>query len=283
MPIAYLPSPSTNGFDLGPLHFHAYGLMIALGALAGWAITRRRWARTGGDPDDVDAIAVWAVPAGLIGARVYHVVSDNELYRGHWMNALKIWDGGLGIWGGVAFGVAAGYVVARRRGLDVAALLDAVAPALPVAQAIGRFGNYFNQELFGRPTTLPWGLRIDVANRPAGYVQYATFHPTFLYEALWDLGLAAVLIWIVPRIAPRLRPGNLFVLYIAGYTLGRVWIEMLRIDHANKILGLRLNVWTCILVFVAAVFFLILRHLLTEPPQAGPAERTGSASAIPVD
>ena len=223
------------------------------------------------------------MPAGLVGARVYHVVSDNELYRGHWMNAFKVWDGGLGIWGGVAFGVAAGYVVARHRHLDVAALLDAVAPALPVAQAIGRFGNYFNQELFGRPTTLPWGLHIDVANRPAGYVQYATFHPTFLYEALWDLGLAAVLIWVVPRIVPRLRPGNLFVLYIAGYTLGRVWIEMLRIDHANKILGLRLNVWTCIVVFAAAVIFLIVRHLVTEPPRPGPAQLEDASETISID
>ncbi len=173
--------------------------------------------------------------------------------------------------------------MARRRHLDVAGLLDAVAPALPVAQAIGRFGNYFNQELFGRPTTLPWGLHIDVANRPAGYVQYATFHPTFLYEAVWDLGLAAVLVWVVPRIAPRLRPGNLFVLYIAGYTLGRVWIEMLRIDHANKILGLRLNVWTCVVVFAAAVIFLVVRHLVAVPPPSGAAELAGSAESISVD
>ena len=255
--ISSIPSPSSGSFHLGPLQLRAYGLMIALGVFAAIEIARHRWKERGGDPDAITTIALWAVPAGLVGARIYHVITDNELYRGRWLDAFKIWNGGLGIWGGVAAGVLVGAIVARRKGYDIPTLLDCVAPALPVAQAIGRLGNYFNQELFGGPSNLPWGLEIDPAHRPVGYEHTATFHPTFLYEALWNLALAALIIWVIPRVLPRLKTGRLFVVYIAGYTLGRLFVELMRVDPANRILGQRVNVWVSLIVLVCAVGYLI--------------------------
>jgi len=269
---AFIPSPGSNQIVLGPLHLRAYGLMIALGVFAAIEISRRRWAARGGDPDDISAIALWAVPAGLIGARIYHVITDNELYRGHWFDnpfaagaqsPLMIWNGGLGIPGGIALGVAVGVWAGRRRGMRLSAGLDVVAPAMAVAQAIGRLGNYFNQELFGRPTTLPWGLRIDLAHRPLGYQQFATFQPTFLYEALWNLALAAALIALDRRRV--LRPGRIFALYIGGYAVGRFFVESLRSDPANKILGLRVNIWTSIIAFAGVALFLAWKGLLRRP------------------
>ena len=267
-----IPSPGSNQITIGPLHLRAYGLMIALGVLVGIEIARRRWASRGGNPDDITSIALWAVPAGLIGARLYHVITDNELYRGHWFDnpfaagaksPLMIWNGGLGIPGGIALGVAVGVWLGHRRGLSLSVGLDVVAPALAVAQAIGRLGNYFNQELFGRPTSLPWGLRIDVANRQVGYEQFAAFHPTFLYEALWNLALAGLLVVIDRRRV--LRPGRIFALYVGGYAVGRFLVESLRIDNANRILGLRVNTWTSIVVFVAVALFLAVRGLIRRP------------------
>jgi prolipoprotein diacylglyceryl transferase len=225
--------------------------MIALGVLAAVALARHRWVARGGNGDDITALAVWAVPAGLVGARIYHVVTDPELFRGRWWHVFAVWEGGLGIPGGIAAGVIAGAVVARRRGLPVAQLLDVVAPALPLAQAIGRWGNWFNQELFGRPTTLPWALRVDPSHRPSGYRQFSTFHPTFLYESLWNLGLVVVLLVIERRV--HLRPGRLFVIYVGGYALGRLWVEDLRIDPANRIAGLRVNEWVSLVALAACV------------------------------
>jgi prolipoprotein diacylglyceryl transferase len=199
---------------------------------------------------------VWAVPAGLVGARAYHVITDPQLFRGHWHTVLYVWEGGLGIWGGIAVGVVVGLWVGRRRGLPSLPLLDCVAPALALAQAIGRWGNYWNQELFGGPTSLPWGLEIDASKRPAGYEQQATFHPTFLYESLWNLALCAFLLWLDRRV--RLRPGRLFVVYVAGYTFIRFFVERLRIDPANTILGLRVNEWTAAIVFAGAVSLLVV-------------------------
>jgi prolipoprotein diacylglyceryl transferase len=249
--LAALPAPPGNGIHVGPFELRAYGLTIALGVLAAVALARRRWAARGGDPDDITALALWAVPAGIVGARIYHVVTDPELFRGRWLHVFAVWEGGLGIPGGIAGGVIAGAVVARRRGLPIPELLDVVAPALPLAQAIGRWGNWFNQELFGRPTTLPWALRVDPRHRPPGYERFATFHPTFLYESLWNLALVAVLLIIERRV--RLRPGRLFVIYVGGYALGRLWIEDLRIDPANRILGLRVNEWVSIVALAACV------------------------------
>jgi prolipoprotein diacylglyceryl transferase len=253
--LASIPSPDSGAIHIGPLQLRAYGLMIALGVIAAvWLTGKRIVERRIGKSEDAAAIALWAVPAGIIGARIYHVITDPELFKGQWYRVFYIWEGGLGIWGGIGLGVAVGLLVARRRGIPLLPLLDAAAPGLALAQAIGRWGNYWNQELFGRPTTLPWGLEIDIQNRPDGYTQYATFHPTFLYESLWNLALCGLLLLIDRR--HRLRPGRLFVVYVAGYTLARFFIERIRIDTANKILGLRVNEWVSALIFLAAAGYL---------------------------
>jgi prolipoprotein diacylglyceryl transferase len=252
-PLAAIPSPSFNAIHLGRFQLRLYGVMIALGVGAAVTVASRRWERRGRDRSDISALASWAVPAGLVGARAYHVITDPELFRGRWLHVFAIWEGGLGIPGGLLAGVLAGVVVARRRGLPIGELLDTVAPALPLAQAIGRLGNWFNQELYGRPTGLPWGLRIDPAHRPPGLGYIATYQPTFLYEALWNLALIGVLLRIERR--RSLRPGRLFALYVGGYSLGRLWVESLRIDHANTILGLRLNIWVSLVTMAAVALF----------------------------
>jgi prolipoprotein diacylglyceryl transferase len=254
--LASIPSPSDNSINIGGLELRAYGLAIALGVIAAVWIARRRWAARGGDPDDISRIALWAVLAGLIGARLYHVLTDLDRFEGRWLHVFAIWEGGLGIPGGLIAGVGTGAFIAHRRGLPVAELLDVVAPALPVAQAIGRLGNWFNQELFGRPTDLPWGLEIDPQHRPAGYLDVATFHPTFLYEALWNLALAGGLV-LWERHHPGARPGRLFALYVAGYAVGRAWVEALRIDPAAHLFGVRWNIWMSAIAFFAAVGWLI--------------------------
>jgi prolipoprotein diacylglyceryl transferase len=260
--LAFLPSPPVDGFHVGPVHIRAYGLLIALGAVVAVEWAARRWEARGGDRREIHRLAAWALPAGLVGARVYHVVTDNQLYRGHWLNALKVWDGGLGIWGGVLAGVVVGLVVARHDGLPGPQLLDTVAPTIPLAQAIGRWGNWFNQELFGRPTRLPWGLHIDVAHRPAGFQTFTTFHPTFLYESLWDLAVVGIVLWAERRL--NLRPGRLFAVYVAAYTFGRFFIEWLRIDPSHRFLGLRLNDWTSVVVFIAACTYLLASRLASH-------------------
>jgi len=252
-----LPSPSTGVLELGPLNLSAYGFVIALGAIAGtWLLGRRLEQRGWGTKDDASAIAMVAVPAGVVGARLYHVITDWERFDGRPIDALKIWQGGLGIWGGVVVGVLAGLWVAKRRGLDVANTFTAVAPALPLAQAIGRWGNWFNQELFGRPTNLPWGLEIDAKHIPDGYELGTLFHPTFLYESLGNLVLVVLLLQIERR--RNLRAGMLFLCYTAGYTLLRFFVEGLRIDPAKSAGGLRLNQWTSLAVFTTSVVLLIL-------------------------
>jgi prolipoprotein diacylglyceryl transferase len=271
-----IPSPSQGVWHLGPLPIRAYALCILAGIVVAVVITDRRWRARGGPPGVVLDIAGWAVPFGIVGGRLYHVVTDPELYflpgRDPW-NALKIWQGGLGIWGAVALGALGAWIGARRAGVSLAMFADAVAPAIPVAQAFGRWGNWFNQELFGAPTTLPWGLRIDIAHRPAGYQQYATFQPTFLYESLWCLAVAGLVLWADRRFT--LTRGRAFVLYVAAYTVGRAWIEYLRIDTANHVLGLRLNDWTSLVIFTSATAYLIAtrsrdrRTVGTEPGTDG--------------
>ncbi len=255
--VASLPSPSSNAIHLGPLQLRAYGLAIAAGVMAAVWIARRRWAGRGGDPEDISRLAVWSVTAGLIGARLYHVVTDYQRFQGRWLHVVAVWEGGLGIPGGLLAGVGTGVWLARRRGLPAAQLLDVVAPAIPIAQAIGRLGNWFNQELFGRPTTLPWGVRIDLAHRPAGYEHIATYHPTFLYEALWNLALAGLLV-LYERRRPAGRPGRLFALYVGGYGLGRLWVEALRIDPASRIAGLRVNIWVSLAAIAGSAAWLLL-------------------------
>jgi prolipoprotein diacylglyceryl transferase len=214
---------------------------------------------------------MWAVPIGIVGARIYHVVTSPDAYFGEggdpWA-ALQIWRGGLGIWGGIAFGALGTWIGCRRQGISTAAFGDAVAPGVVLAQAIGRLGNWWNQELFGRPTTLPWALEIDERNRPDGFEQFATFHPAFLYELLWNVGVAVLVIWADRRF--RLGHGRAFALYVAAYTVGRGWIEALRIDEAEQVFGLRLNQWTSLLVFLGAVTYLVVSARL-RPGREDPA------------
>jgi phosphatidylglycerol---prolipoprotein diacylglyceryl transferase len=261
----FIPSPSQGVWHLGPIPIRGYALCIILGVVAAIWIGERRWPARGGVPGQVSDIAIWAVPFGLVGGRLYHVITDPARYFGHDGNpaaVLYVWQGGLGIWGAIALGGVGAWIGARRYGVKMPPLADALAPGIVVAQAIGRWGNWFNQELFGRPTTLPWGLKIDPAHRPPGYGQYATFHPTYLYECIWDLGTAGLVFWLDRRL--KLGHGRAFALYVMAYTAGRAWIEDLRIDvvEANDVFGLRLNVWTSIVVFLgAAVYFVVVGRL----------------------
>ena len=264
--LASIPSPSTNAVHLGRFQLRAYGLAIALGVLAGYELARKRWRDYGGDPDDVGVIAIWAVPAGLVGARLWHVMTDWRRFfgaTGHPLDMFKIWQGGLGIPGGIIIGVAVGLVVGKRLGINLPVGLDMAAPCLPLAQAIGRFGNWFNQELYGGPTHLPWGLRIDPAHRIPGYEQYSTFHPTFLYEMLWNLAWVGILLWLDKR--KVLRPGRLFVVYLGGYGLGRLWIEAMRVDPASHLLGLRVNIWTALGFIVLSAVLLVIGGVRRRP------------------
>ena len=258
-----IPSPSLSSFSVGPLTIHFYALCIITGIAAAIWIGRKRYANLGGNPDDVSEVAIWAVPFGIIGGRIYHVITSPAQYfgtNGNPVDALKIWEGGLGIWGAISLGAVGAYLYFRthKTTLNFRQLLDSLAPGVVVAQAIGRIGNYFNQEVFGKPTELSWGLEIDPLNRPDGFESYATFHPTFLYELLWCLVVAVLLIKL-PGFLKQItsKKGDIFALYILGYTLGRVWIESLRIDEANLILGLRLNIWVSLIVLIAASAYLI--------------------------
>jgi prolipoprotein diacylglyceryl transferase len=253
--VASIPSPGSKALEVGPLSLRAYGLMIALGVLAAVELGRRRFAAKGLDPDDVSAIALWAVPAGLVGARLYHVITDWKRFQGDWWSAFAVWEGGLGVPGGILLGTLVGVGVARRRGIDLGLAADALAPAIPLAQAIGRLGNWFNQEVFGRPTDLPWGLEIDPQYRPDRYIDSPTFHPTFAYEALWNLALVAVLLWLDKR--GVVRRGRLFAVYVLGYGLGRFWVESLRSDAASLILGVRINLWVSGLLVLGGLAWLL--------------------------
>jgi prolipoprotein diacylglyceryl transferase len=251
--LAAIPSPSSNALEIGPLRLNAYGLMIALGVILGVRIAGKALERRGaGTSDDFGAVAMWAVPAGVIGARIYHVVTDWDRFSGNIGDVVKVWQGGLGIWGGIALGVPVGMWAARRRGLDVAVVVTVAAPAIAAAQAVGRWGNWFNQELFGKPTDLPWALRVsDAKATAAGFDPGTTFHPTFLYESLWCAVLCIALLAVNRR--GSLKPGRVFWLYAAGYTLMRFFIEGLRIDRAHEAGGLRLNQWVSLVVFVVSV------------------------------
>ena len=263
MLVASIPSPSHGVWHLGPVPLRAYAFCIILGVLAAVWITDRRWRGRGGSPGVVADVATWAVPFGLVGARLYHVVTSPEAYFGSGgdpVAALYVWQGGLGIWGGVGLGAVGAWIACRRRGIALPAFADAAAPGIAVAQAVGRWGNWFNQELFGRPTTLPWGLEIDPANRPVDTPDVATYHPTFLYESLWLVGVALLVVWAERRF--RLGHGRAFALYVAAYCLGRFWVEALRVDPAEHFAGLRLNDWTSLAVFLAAVAYIVVSSRL---------------------
>ena len=256
---SFIPTPSHSAVAFGPFTIHFYALCILAGVVVALLVGRSRYGARGGDIQEITDVAIVAIPAGIIGGRLYHVLTSPDRYfgsNGKPLDAFKIWDGGLGIWGAIALGTLASYLVFNRgkRSLTFAVFADSLAPGLLFAQAIGRFGNWFNGELFGRPTHLPWGLSIPLPLRPAGYESFATFHPTFLYEAIWCAASALVLIWVGEKYP--IANGNLFFLYIFIYCLGRSWIEALRIDEAHHLFGLRLNEWVSLLgIFFALLLF----------------------------
>ena len=258
--IASIPSPSNGVWSLGPFPLRAYALIILLGIGVAIYLGNKRWIERGGLKDQVLDVAMWAVPFGVIGGRLYHVLTDWSTYfsengRG-FLAALKIWEGGLGIWGAIALGGVGVYIAAKRMQLAFLPLADALAPGIVLAQAIGRFGNYFNQELFGRPTTLPWGLEIDAIHRPVGYEEFATFHPTFLYESIACVAIAAIIIWADKKFT--LGYGRVFALYVALYCAARGVIETVRIDEATRLLGIRLNVFTALIIGLGALTYFVL-------------------------
>jgi prolipoprotein diacylglyceryl transferase len=253
LPVASIPSPSGGELELGPISIHAYGLMLLLAIAACVWLTGVRWTRRGGDWDLVFRVAVWGVAAGIVGARAYHVLTSWDEVPDEWWGVFAVWKGGLGVWGGIGLGVLVGAVVVARSGESVTRFMDVVAPGLLLAQAIGRWGNWWNQELFGRPTDRPWGLEIDPENRPAEYLDRETFHPTFLYESLWSLLGVGVLLLVDRRF--RIRPPALFALYVAWYTAARFFVEHLRVDPAHELGPWRLNAWVSLALFVAALLF----------------------------
>ena len=264
--LSYIPSPGSAAIHIGPLQLRAYGLMIAIGVIVAVRIWGKRMTLIGvGGPEEAASIATWAVPAGVIGARLYHVATEWDRFSDDLGSIFKVWKGGLGIPGGILLGTIAAVVVARRRNMDIGQMLWAAAPAVPVAQAIGRLGNWWNQELFGRPTTLPWGLKIDAEKMPDGYAPGTLFHPTFLYEALWNLALAVLLI-VVGRRMMTSRPGRLMALYVGGYGLGRFWVEGLRIDPAKSGGGLRLNQWMAIAMMAGCLLYLLVDARRAQRP-----------------
>jgi phosphatidylglycerol---prolipoprotein diacylglyceryl transferase len=277
--LASIPSPSSGTLEIGPLTIHMYGLMLLAGIAACVWLTGRRWVARGGDWDLIFRLAVWGVAGGIVGARLYHLATSWNEVPDEWWGPFAIWRGGLGVWGGIALGVIVGAIIARRDKADVPVLLDCVAPGLLLAQAIGRLGNWWNQELFGKPTDLPWGLEIDPENRPDQYLGDATFHPTFLYELIWNLlGVAALL--LVER-RWRIRPPALFALYVSIYCFGRFWIEQLRVDPAHDIGGLRLNVWVAALGFVLSTAFFVWWQLRGRRPRREPTREKGPTMAVP--
>ncbi|MGA4842571.1 prolipoprotein diacylglyceryl transferase [Streptomyces sp. G45] len=256
MEFAYIPSPSRGVVELGPIPLRGYAFCIIIGVFVAVWLGNKRWIARGGLPGTVADISVWAVPFGLVGGRLYHVITDYQLYFSDgrdWVDAFKIWEGGLGIWGAIAFGAVGAWIGCRRRGIPLPAWADALAPGIAIAQAIGRWGNWFNQELYGRETDLPWALKITSSDD--GRVP-GTYHPTFLYESLWCLGVAALVIWADRRF--RLGHGRAFALYVASYCAGRFWIEYMRVDDAHEFLGLRLNNWTALVVFLLAVVYFVI-------------------------
>ena len=276
--LAYIPSPSQGVWHIFGAPLRAYALFIIVGIIAALVIGDRRWAARGGEPGVVYDVALWAVPFGLVGGRLYHVITDWRTYFGDegagFFAALRIWDGGLGIWGAVALGGIGAWIACRLRGIPLPAFGDAVAPGIVLAQAIGRLGNYFNQELFGRPTDLPWGLEIYERRNAAGVLDslngvstgrlVEVVHPTFLYELLWNLLIFAALIVIDRRF--KIGHGRLFAMYVAGYCVGRFWIELMRSDAATLLAGIRVNSFTSTFVFIGAVVYIMAAPKGREDP-----------------
>ena len=277
--VASIPAPGLRDISLGPFDIRLYALCLLAGVFAASWLSMRRWAAQGGDPELVLEVTLWSVLGGLIGARLYHVITSYDQLGDEWYAPIAIWEGGLGIWGGILFGVLVGAWVTKRRGESVLAMMDAAAPGILIAQGIGRLGNYFNQELYGGPTSLPWGLEVDPSFRPDGTALEGVYHPTFLYEMLWNFAGAALIIWAGKRF--KLRPPGVFCLYVAVYCAGRIWWELLLVDPAHQFLGQRLNFWVALIVMLIAIgtFLWTLRRW---PPGSEPYARPrprGDASA----
>jgi prolipoprotein diacylglyceryl transferase len=256
-----IPSPSTGVIYLGPLPLRAYSLFIILGIFVAIWLGNKRWIAKGGKPGQVSDVAIFAVPFGIIGGRIYHVATDWEKYFGsgqNWIDALKIWNGGLGIWGAILFGGVGAWIGCKYYKIYLPPFADAIAPGIIFAQAIGRLGNYFNQELFGKPTDLAWGLEIAEKFRPQGFESFATFHPTFLYEIIWNVLIGFGLIYLDRKY--KIGHGRLFALYVSLYSLGRLFIENLRIDEARLILGFRFNGFTRLVVIVGGLIYFVISN-----------------------
>ena len=275
----YIPSPPVNGFHIGSAYIHFYGLMYVVGITLAILITQRRWKALGGDVGLVGDVAIWAVPAGIVGGRIYFDLTTPKYIPHHWYGVLAVWDGGLGIWGGIALAAVVGAWRVRRTGASVSLFMDAVAPALLVAQAVGRVGNYFNQELFGGPTTLPWGLQIAPQFRPTGYTQFSTFQPTFLYELIFDLAWAALLVWLGHH--RGIKPPGLFALYVVGYSAFRLFEESLRVDPSEHFLGLRLNMYVAAVLTLAGLAWFVRSQRRGRPASELRATGPGHAPAVP--
>ncbi len=260
--LASIPSPPVNVIEIGPLDIHFYGILIGIGVVVAMVITERRYVRFGGDPKDVEKAAFWAVVIGFLGARVAYISTHLSRFEGRWLHMFAIWEGGLALFGGLTGGALAAIWVMKRRGGDFPAFADAVAVGLPAAQAIGRWGNYFNQELFGTPTDLPWGLEIARPYRPAAYLEAETFHPTFLYESLWNVGVIVLLLSIERRF--RLRRGSILLIYFMAYGTGRFLLELIRTDTTFRFLGLSRNGWVAMAVVIGGASGLWLLNRVRE-------------------
>lgn len=286
-----IPSPSVSSFNLGPFQIHIYALCILAGIIFAIIIANHRLTKRGGESGVAIDIALWAVPFGIVGGRIFHVLThlNDYFYAGADLSAVfRVWEGGLAIYGAIALGLVGAYIGARIAGVRLWSFLDAVAPGVLLAQALGRWGNYFNQELFGTPTTLPWGLEIDPTNAayPIGLPAGVLFHPTFLYESIWSIFGVILLLWLDKRY--DLRWGKMFALYIAFYSVGRIWTESLRIDPSEVFLGLRTNIWSALAGILAAIVIWRVQSRLhpgleTSIYVAGKEPKSASEKANTVD
>jgi len=272
--VASIPSPGSGTLDLGPFTVHLYGLTLLAAIGVAMLVCGRRWVARGGEWDLIVRCAVWGVAAGIVGARLYHIATSWSEVPDEWWGPFAIWKGGLGVWGGIGAGCLVGGLVAKRAGANVWLLADCLAPGLLLAQAVGRLGNWWNQELYGRPTDLPWGLEIDPVNRPLASLDAATYHPAFLYELLWNVVAAALLVLVLER-RFRPRPPGIFAAYIALYCLGRFFVELLRVDPAHEFAGLRLNAWVALVGMVVGVVWYVLSQRRGRPGVSSAGQRTG--------
>jgi prolipoprotein diacylglyceryl transferase len=282
MSVAYIPSPSRGVWHLGPIPVRAYALCIVLGVIVAVWLTNRRYVAAGGRRGLVLDVATWAVPLGLTGARLYSVLTDYELYFGprrDWVTVFKVWDGGIGMPGGLVLGFVGAWIACRRAGVPLGPVAGAAAPCIAIDQAVGSWSNWFNQQLYGRPSTLPWALEISPAHRITGYESFATFQPAFLYMCVWDLLVAALVLWAARHFA---LPGDrAFALYLTAYSAGMFVVQTIRIDFSHQIFGLRLNEWVALLAFAGAAWYLYRTRRARPEPDSSQHVPAGPVNAVP--